>query len=398
MKTETEIVTAGVPSAELTLLEALIVLAKAKMRIAFFTVGVSLLAAIVSLVLPKWYTATAKIMPPQESGSAAALLAGQLGGLAGLVGNNLGLANPSQIYVTMLQSRTVADAMVRRFDLMKVYREKRLSDARRDLEKATTIVADKEAVISISVEDKDPNRAAMMANAYVDELRNLAQTVAVSEASQRRLFFQKQLESEKNSLADAEVALKETEERTGMIQPEAQTRASLESVVRLRAAITAKEVQLTGLRSFGTEQNPQVRAAESELGTLRSQLAGMERRRGNQNLEVPTRQMPQAALEYARRLRDVKYHEYLFELLARQYEAAKVDEAKTATVIQVIDSATLPDKKSWPPRALVVIVSATAAFLLACLWVLFKDYLARAREVPESRVRLEMLRNYLLSK
>src|SRR4029079_18430263 len=137
-------------------------------------------------------------------------------------------------------SRTVEDAIVRRFELMKVYRDKRLSDARRDLEKASSIVAGKEAVISISVEDKDPNRAAQIANAYVEELRKLTQSVAVSEASQRRLFFQLQLEREKNLLADAEVALKQTEERTGVIQPEAQTKASLESLVRLRAAVTAK--------------------------------------------------------------------------------------------------------------------------------------------------------------
>jgi len=338
-------------------------------------------------------------MPPQENPSVAALLAGQLGGLAGALGKDFGLKNPSDIYVTMLQSRTVEDAIVRRFELMKVYRDKRLSDARRDLEKASSIVAGKEAVISISVEDKDPNRAAQIANAYVEELRKLTQSVAVSEASQRRLFFQLQLESEKNLLADAEVALKQTEERTGVIQPEAQTKASLESLVRLRAAVTAKEVQLSGLRSFGTEQNRQVREAQNELAMLRSQLAGMEKRQGGAaHLEVPTKQMPQAALEYVRRLRDVKYHEQLFELLAKQYEAARVDEAKNATVIQVIDEATVPDKRSWPQRWMIVIVSAIAAFLLACLGALIADYLVRAREVPESRVRLEMLRSYLLSR
>ena len=261
-------------------LDLLIVLSRRKQMILRTTLAAAIVAATVSLLLPNRYTATASILPPQQSPSLAASMIGQLGALgpmASMAQKDLGLKNPNDLYVGILRSRTVEDRLIRRFDLLRVYRDKRMSDARRDLEKSSSIVLGKEGFIAISVEDKDRTRAPQIANAYVDELRTLTQDLAVTEAGQRRLFFERQLELAKNNLADAEQALKETEQRTGLIQLDGQAKAIIESVVKLRAAIAAKEVELHAMRLFSTERNPDVQLGEQQLSGMRAQLALMEK-------------------------------------------------------------------------------------------------------------------------
>ena len=377
------------------LLDWLIVLSQRKRIILRTTLASAVLAAIVALILPNRYTATANILPPQQSQSLAASMIGQLGALgpmAAMAQKDLGLKNSSDLYVGMLRSRTAEDALIRRFDLLRVYRDKRMSDARKHLENASSIVVGKDGFIRISVEDKDRRRAPQLANAYVDELRQLTQDLAVTEAGQRRLFFERQLELAKNHLADAEQALKQTEQTTGLIQLDGQAKAIIESVVKLRAAIAAKEVELHAMRLFSTEQNPDVQLGEQQLSGLRAQLVLLEKQSGGGDVQLPVGNVPEAGLQYVRKLRDVKYAETIFELLAKQYEAARLDEAKTAAVIQVVDPALEPDRKSSPWRSLIVALAALLGFFSSCLYGLIADALHRMRLEPESNAHFVALR------
>jgi uncharacterized protein involved in exopolysaccharide biosynthesis len=381
-------------------LDLLIVLARRRKMLLGATLSAALFAGVVSVLIPNRYTATASIVPPQQNPSLAASMLGQLGSLdpiATIAQKDLGLKSPNDIYVGMLKSRTVQDALIRRFDLLNVYRERRMSDARRELENATSILLGKEGFITISVEDKDSRRAAEMANTYVEELGKVTQQLAVTEASQRRLFFGQQLEQAKNDLAAAEQALKETELKTGLIQLDSQAKAIIESVVKLRAAIATKEVELHAMRSFSTDQNPDVILAEQELSGLRSQLALLGTQSGGEgDIQVPAAKVPEASLEYVRKLREVKYHETIFELLAKQYEAAKLDESKAGAVVQVLDPGVEPDKRSSPRRALIIIVTTLVAFVGSVGYAFAAETLYRMRLDPDFNARLTTLQDLIL--
>ncbi len=383
------------------LLDLLIIVSRRKAIVLRTTLAAALMAAMVAFVLPNRYTATASILPPQQSPSLAAAMIGQLGSLgsmATLAQKDLGLKNPNDLYVGMLRSRTAEDALIRRFDLLRVYRDKTMSEARRDLEDASSILLGKEGFISVSVEDRDRSRAPQIANAYMEELRQLTQNLAVTEAGQRRLFFERQLELAKNNLADAEQALKQTEQTTGLIQLDGQAKAIIESVVKLRAVIAAKEVELHAMRLFSTEENPDVRLGEQQLSGMRAQLALLETQsRGPGDLEVsagnvPAGNVPEAGLQYVRKLRDMKYAESIFELLAKQYEAARLDEARTAAVIQVVDPAIEPDRKSSPPRILIVAIVTLLGLFASVGYVLLAETVGRMRLNRDVESRWTMLK------
>ncbi|MGB6775790.1 MAG: GNVR domain-containing protein [Terriglobales bacterium] len=382
------------------LLDLLIILSWRKQVILRTTLAAALLATALAVLLPNHYTATTNILPPQQSPSLAASMIGQLGALgpmAAMAQKDLGLKNPNDLYVGMLRSRTSEDALIRRFDLLRVYHDKKMSDARKNLENASTIVLGKEGFISISVEDKDRSRAPQIANAYVDQLRLLTQDIAVTEAGQRRLFFERQLELAKNNLADAEQALKETEQKTGMIQLDGQAKAIIESVVKLRALIAAKEVELHAMRLFSTEQNPDVLLGEQQLSGLREQLTLLEKQSGGTSsdlgdVQVPVGNVPEAGLQYVRKLRDMKYAETIFELLAKQYEAARLDEAKTAAVIQVLDPAIEPDRRSSPQRTLIIVIVTLSGFFGSVGYILLAAALRQLRLDPDIDARFTTLR------
>jgi len=381
---------------EAQVLDLLIILSRRKHIILRTTLGVAVLAFGFSLCLPNRYTATASILPPQQVPSLAAAMAGQLGALgpmAALAQKDLGLKNPNDIYVGMLRSRTAEDALIGRFDLLRVYRVKRMSDARRKLENNSSIVLGKEGFVTISVEDKDRNRAPQIANAYVEQLRQLTQDLAVTEAGQRRIFFERQLQLARNNLADAEQALKQTEQSTGVIQLDGQAKAIIESVVRLRALMAAKEVELHAMRLFSTEQNPDVMLAEQKLSGLRTQLALLEKQSGGPgDVQVPAGNVPEAGLQYVRKLRDLKYSEAIFDMLAKQSEAARLDEARTAAVIQVLDPAIAPDRKSSPQRTLIVVIVTMLGFFGSVGYVLSTEVLRRLHSDPAAHGRLAMLK------
>jgi uncharacterized protein involved in exopolysaccharide biosynthesis len=333
-------------------------------------------------------------------GAALASQFGSLGNVAALAGGGLGLKTPNDMYVAMLESRTVEDAMVKRFDLMREYHKKYLSDARKAFERHSTVDGSgKDGLIHISFEDRDASRAAAIANAYVDEFRDLSQNLAITEAAQRRVFFEHELEKSKNKLADAEEALKRTEQRTGLIQLDSQARALIESAATLRAQITAREVQIQGMQTYATGENAQLVQAQRELEGLRAQLAklgGSEDSNGE--LLVPKGLVPEAALEYGRKFRDVKYYETIFDILARQFEVAKLDEAKEGALIQVVDPAVVPDRRSFPKRALIVVSTTAAGFFLGALIAMLQAGFLRMARDPQTSVKLSSLRSALALK
>jgi len=372
---------------EISLLDLLIVLAERKRIILLVTAVFAIVAIIISLLLPPRYFATVTLLPPQQGSSMGAALASQLGsmgGMAALAGGSL-LKNPNDMYVAMFKSRTVEDAMVQHFGLMQEYHAKFSSDARKAFEgHATVDGSGKDGLIRISVQDRDPRRAADLANGYVDQFRLQSQHLAITEASQRRLFFEQQLEQAKDNLSNAEEAMKQTEQKTGVIQLDSQARALIESAASLRAQVAAKEVQIQGMRTYATGENSQVVQAQQELDSMRGQLArlGGSEDSASGGLIVPKGQVPEASLEYIRKLRDVKYNETIFDILARQFEVAKLDEAKQGALIQVVDCAVPPDRKSFPKRGLIVIGATIAGLLAGIFFVLASAAIESLKSVP----------------
>jgi uncharacterized protein involved in exopolysaccharide biosynthesis len=382
-------------------IEMLLILSQRKKRILQVTIGVALVTAIIMFLVPSTYTATATIVPPEEKGSTLSAMLGQLGNIPGLSDVDLGLKNPADLFIGMLRSRTIQDRLIDEFDLRKVYNVKRYQDARKKLEARSDIVTEKEGLISVSVEDHNPERAAAIANAYVTELHTLNSQLAIGEAGQRRLFYEEKLNAERDALSESEVALKQAEEKTGLLQPDAQARVIIQSVADMRAMVAMREVQIEAMRSYATKDNPELKRAEQELGGLRAQLAKMERSSpdsANGDVAVPTRKLPEAELEYLRRARDLKYHEALYEFLGKQLEAARIDEAKDAVVVQVVDKAVAPERKSGPHRITTILLCALVAFLLTCAGILIAESLKRRREQdPQLRARLALLEHYLRS-
>lgn len=379
----------------------MILLSERKRTILLSTAVCAVLSVIVAFVLPKSYKASVTLLPPQQNASIGAALSSQLGsmgGMAALAGGGLGIKNPNDMYVAMLKSRTVEDAIVQHFGIAQEYHSHFLSDARKALENHTTVDGNgKDGLIHLSVDDRNPQRAAELANGYVDQFRKLSEHLAISEASQRRLFFEQQLEQAKDNLATAEEALKLTEQQTGLIQLDSQTRALIESAAQLRAQIATKEVQIKSMETFATGQNAQIVQAQQELESMRMQLAklGGSESGSEASLLVPKGKVPEAGLEYVRKLRDVKYYETIFDILARQFEAAKLDEARQGAVIQVVDPAVPPDKKSSPRRLLIVLGATLVGFLIGMVYALSQAGIERLKSDRETKVRFERLRQAL---
>lgn len=392
------------PSESLHLLDVLIVLSRRRKFIVLFTLGAVILAVVFVMVVPSKYTATTLLLPPAQNSSMSSALLGQLGGgssaLASVAGASLGIKNPSDMYISLLRSRTLEDSMIRRFGLMARYHAKKESDARTAFEDlSTAALGVKDGLIRITITDRDPKLAAEMTNAYVEEFRKLSANLAITEASQRRIFFQQQLLEAKENLATAEEAMKHTEQSTGVLQIDSQSRSLIESAATLRAQVVAKEVQIQGMRSYATEDNPDIVTAEQQLTALKAQLsklAGSDQGSGSDFI-VPKGKVPEAGMEYIRRLRDVRYYETISELIAKQFEIAKLDEARQGAIIQVVDVAVSPDKRSSPHRLPIVVLVTFIAFMSAILWVLAGERWRVTMSNPEEYTKVRTLRKLLFN-
>lgn len=381
---------------EISLWDVAIVLAKYKKALIGFPIIVAILAAGYVMSLPPIYTANTLLLPPQQGASSASALLSQLGGLAGgLVGGAAaGIRNPNDMYVGMLKSRAVADSLISRFKLESVYGTTLKSELRAVLQGNVLIKVEKDGMLSIEVDDKDPKFAAEMANAYVEELIKLTGVLAVTEASQRRLFYERQLAQAKENLTAVEIAARQALDMGGIAKIDDQGRGMVELTARLRAQISAKEIQIGSMRAFAADRNPELLKAQEELQALKREMARTDGSSHSSADSIKPRvaTTTTGGLDSVSRLRDIKYTEAVYEFLAKQYELAKLDEAKNASLIQVLDKAIEPDRKSKPKRTLIVLTSAFVALLLATVLAFIREGVIRGKSDPGSAEKYEMFR------
>lgn len=376
-------------------LDVIVVLAKYKKIIIWLPIIAAITSAAISFVLPNIYRANTKLLPPQQSQSGASALLSQLGGAAGALAGSAGLKSSSDLYIGMLKSRTVADKLIAKFELQKVYDEETMEKTRAMLEGNTFISAGKDGLISIDVEDEDKKLAAQLANAYVRELVSLTKVLAVTEASQRRVFFEHQLEQSKDNLAKAEMVLKGALDTHGVISVDADSRAIVETVGRLRARISAKDIEISAMKAFVTTSNPEYKRVQEELISLRSELSKLENGRPAIAVDAvsgATGSNKPVGLENIKILRDVKYYQMLYELLAKQYEAARLDEAKDTAMIQVLDPAIEPERKFKPRRSVLILVSTILAFIAAVAWAFMAEARKKVLSDPNGKAQWEQFK------
>lgn len=316
----------------------------------------------VTFIITPRFTAKVTLLAPQQPQSAAMAALASLGSLSSLAGNVAGgVRTPADQYVALLGSIAVQDPIVDKFNLMTVYEADFQTDARTQLTANSRISAGKkDGLITIEVKDKDPKRAAAIANAYIEELRDLTARLAVTEAQQRRAFFETQLSRTRDKLTAAQIALQSTGFNEGALR--AEPKAAAEAYARLRAEATSAEVRLRALRESRSENTPEVQTQRAALAAMQAQLAKAERQSTQGNTE-----------DYVTKYRDFKYQEALFDLFARQYESARLDESREGALIQVIDPATPPERRSFPKRGLTGIVTTLLAFSFLLLWLIGTD-------------------------
>lgn len=379
---------------ELRLIDILRALGRQKKLLILTPVVCTVLAVAVFLVLKPVYTSNAVILPPQQQSSGMSAMLGQLGGLASATGGLGGaLKNPNDLYVGMLESRTVADKLVEKFKLSEHYDVKTAGLARKKLSDKTTIVSEKSGLIFINVSDRDSERAAQIANAYVEELSNLTETMALTDASRRRVFFGKQLISAKEQLADAEVMMRKMQEKTGLIQLEGQLKVIIASTAELEAQIAAKQVKLTSLRSYATKDNPELIKIQDELRGLNQELAKSKKGSGAAaaygDVVLPSGKIPELSTQYVRAIRDVKYYETIFELLAKQFELAKIEEAKNSNIVQLLDKAIPAETRTSPKLILFLAAGIGGGIFLGFMLALGRDFYIRWKRENFDLVNLD---------
>jgi len=384
----------------ISIMDILLTFAKHKKKIIAYPIAFGVAGLAICMVLPNSYRANTKILPPQQSQSTASAMLSQLGGLAGGAGAALGIKSPNDLYIALMRSRALTDKLIQRFDLQKRYEAKLVEETRKELDEKSNIAAGKDGLITIEVEDKDPKVAAAMANAYVEELTVLTSKFALTEASQRRVFYEKQLELAKDKMISAETALSSGIDSKGMLSVDAQSKAVLETVARLRANISAKQIQLKAMQAFVTPNNTEYKRANQELLGMQDELSKLENgsnthsasksdtRTNLAEASTNSSKVAEPGASNIQLLRDVKYYQMLYEMLAKQYEVARLDEAKDIPLIQVLDKAVEPERKFKPQRALITIAAAFVGLILA----LITSFVSEALIQPKSEVEAEKLR------
>lgn len=393
----------------ISLIDFLIILAKNKKKIFVYPIVFGIVGLAISFALPKVYRANIKVLPPQQSQSTASAMLGQLGSLGGAASASLGIKSQNDLYIALLKSRALTDKIIKRFDLQKRYDEEYLESTRKLLDENSSILSGKDNIISIDVDDKDPDIAAQIANAYVEELTLLTGKFALTEASQRRVFYEKQLELAKDKIIAAESALSSGIDTKGIMSVDAQSKAVLETAARLRANISAKQIQLKAMQAFVTSNNLDYKRANQELLGMQNELAKLENGFGSEShsksdLTLQTTQLKDKSDDSAlvgsnniELLRDVKYYQMLYEMLSKQYEIARLDEAKDIPIIQILDKAVAPERKIKPQRSLIVFVATFLGLIFALISAFLTDALSKQKSEEETK-KMQQLKLYLRSR
>lgn len=337
----------------------------------------------ISFVITPTFTAKTQFLPPQQQQSAAASMLASLGALGGLAGAATGIKSPADQYIAFMKSVSLQDALIDRLKLMERYEAKLKTDARKALLGNVRIASGKDGLISVEVDDKDPKFASDLANAHVEELRNLLGRLAVTEAQQRRLFFEKQLQFTKENLAKADFALKSSGINSSALK--SSPFSAVEAVARLKAGISVQEVKIGSMRNYLTENAPEFKQALNELASLRNQLEKADK-------DEPVNK---DSSDYVSRYRELKYQETMFELFAKQYELAKLDESREGAVIQVLDVAEPPERKAKPNKAMIAIIASFASGLALLVFVFIKNALNRASQNKETQQRIRSVHSSL---
>jgi tyrosine-protein kinase Etk/Wzc len=381
---------------EVGVIDVLTQFAQRKWLIGQITALAMLSGVILGLLLPVTYTATTKLMPPQQTQSTASMMMNQLanigaGSLAAAASGGFGMKNPNDIYIGLLTSRPVADAIIQQFGLLHAYRAKDMTAARKKLAHYTIVASEKTGFIAVSVTDKDRQRVAEIANAYTKQLRTITKTLAVTEAAQRRLFYEDQLKQAKEALLVAEESFQQVQQVKGLVQLDDQAKAMIESLALLRAQVAAKEVEVQALRSYSTEHNPEVELAQGELASLRGEAIRLEQRNHSSGFaDLGLGDVPGAGMEYLRAEHELKYRQAMFDLLIKQTDAARLDEAKDAAIIQVVEPAIPPDHKTNPNRTSIFLMFTVCGFLGACLYLYVCNAIERNLDVSRSLTNLRL--------
>ncbi|NOY84267.1 MAG: hypothetical protein GXO96_05530 [Nitrospirae bacterium] len=374
-------------------------------RFLFLTVGaVFIFSVIFSFSLPNVYQATTSLLQPQETSAAEKLIASQIpSGLVGLAGGALGMKSQTNRWMGILNSRTVFDQIITRFDLQTVYDKETVTETRLQLEKAVHFQKSREGILSISLEDQDPERAAAMANAFVEVLDKINREIVMTSGGRTRAFIEGRLEEAKTALEQSEEALKVFQEKNGAVKLDAQSEAMIDAMGAIQGKLLSKEVALKTLLSYATPQNPQVTLLKTEITELKRALLTLER--GNDKTEntsnglfIPTNRLPDLGLQYLRLLRDVKIDETLYGLLTEQYEIARIQEAKDSSTVQVLDFAIIPEKPVKPKKQLIVISATMLAGLLAFFGIFFLEYLETAKINAQTKEQFEKTKIDLIRK
>ena len=365
---------------EISLLDLATALGEEKATLFAIPFITTLVAVVVSLMMTPIFTAKTVVMPPQQQQSGAAAALASLGGLAGLAGAAGGIKSPDEMYVAFLGSVGMQNRIIAELKLQERYEAKTLTDTRAALKTQMRFASDKKSgLLSIEADDKDPAFAAELANRHVVELRAMLGRLAVTEAQQRRQFYEQQIQQTQDKLALAEVAFRAAKEKSGMQVTSVLAETGVRASAELRGQIAAREVQLQAMSRFATAQNPDTQRIASELSALRAQLNKAEQGSGESKAAAsPLHQ------EAVKSYRDVKVQEAMLEVLIRQYELARVDEAKEGPLIQQVDVAMPPERKSKPKRAVIVLVAAFAGLFLGVLVAFVRRALKKAQSDPAS--------------
>lgn len=374
---------------EFSLLDYWKVLAKRKKLIGII-VGLAVVGSIVfSLLLPKIYASTVTLLPPIQEGSqgmgaAASQLAGNLGGLAGSL---FGTKSPSDLWVAILKSQTVRDAIVARFDLMKRFESETAEDARNTLEQKVKIFKSKEDIIAITVEDEEPQKTVELANAYVEELDRVNKSIVMSAGGRMRAFIEKRLNEQKLEFSKIEEKVRSFQEENGAVKLDDQSKAIIEAFGMVKGQLMAKEVELQTFLSYATSNNPQAEILKAQIEELKMRLSELEGKAGGnspRSIFIPTAKIPDLALKYARLLRDAKVQETVYGLLNQQYEMARIQEAKDSPTVQVLDTAKIPQKRVKPKRKNIVLFSTFGAIFFGVCLAFVMEYLENEKSARKN--------------